>query len=237
MKNNSIYCLAISPHPFDNEIGIAGTVARWTHEGKEVVYVICTDGEKGVANPKWLPEELGKVRVQEQAEAAKILGVKETIFLHHPDLDVEYTPEFRKELLKIVLEYRPEIVSVCDPFFRLKGYISNPDHRATGQAVLDTIWPYALTPNTFRDLYDAGYRPHNVKEVLLWGGDQPNTTYDISDTYDLKVKAFCCNKSQAGDPPRQQFIDRMLDRAVQSAKGHNFKLGEPFFRLEALQSL
>jgi LmbE family N-acetylglucosaminyl deacetylase len=195
MVENPIYAMAISPHPFDNELGIAGTVARWTREGKE------------------------------------------TIFLHYPDLGVEYTPEFRNELLKLVLEYRPEVVSTCDPFYRLRGYISNPDHRATGQAVLDTVWPYALTPNTFRNLYDLGYRPHNVKEVLLWGGEQPNVTYDISDTYDLKVKAFSCNKSQTGVPPRPQFLDRMLQRATESAKGQNFKLGESFHRLEALQSL
>ena len=40
--------LVISPHPDDAEYGVAGTVARWTKEGKRVIYVVCTNGDKGI---------------------------------------------------------------------------------------------------------------------------------------------------------------------------------------------
>jgi len=103
MKDRAVHMLAFSPHPIDTEWGIGGTVARMTKEGKEVVYVVCTNGDKGSSDPDLLPEELAKIREKEQLEAAKILGVKEVIFLRHPDLELEYTLEFRKEVLRLIL--------------------------------------------------------------------------------------------------------------------------------------
>jgi len=41
-KASPVYALIIAPHPDDVDFGIAGTVARWTSEGKKVAYVICT---------------------------------------------------------------------------------------------------------------------------------------------------------------------------------------------------
>ncbi|MBW2469206.1 MAG: PIG-L family deacetylase, partial [Deltaproteobacteria bacterium] len=38
--------LVVTPHPDDAEFGVAGTVARWTRKGKQVVYVVCTNGNK-----------------------------------------------------------------------------------------------------------------------------------------------------------------------------------------------
>ncbi len=92
MASKSVYAVTFSPHPHDTEGGMGGTVARWTREGKEVVSVICTNGDKGSGNPAIKPEELAARREKEQLEASKTLGVKEVIFLRHPDLGLEDTP-------------------------------------------------------------------------------------------------------------------------------------------------
>lgn len=34
--------MILAAHPDDAEFGVAGTVARWTDEDRDVVYVICT---------------------------------------------------------------------------------------------------------------------------------------------------------------------------------------------------
>ena len=60
MMNDDIYLMVISPHPDDCEFGIAGTVARLTKEGKNVVYVICTNGDKGTSDRSLTPEEAGE---------------------------------------------------------------------------------------------------------------------------------------------------------------------------------
>ncbi len=51
------YALVVTPHPDDAEYGIAGTVARWVKEGKDVVYVVCTNGDKGSSDVNMKPEE------------------------------------------------------------------------------------------------------------------------------------------------------------------------------------
>jgi LmbE family N-acetylglucosaminyl deacetylase len=53
--------MVIAPHADDAEYGIAGTVAKWTREGKEVIYVVCTNGNKGSNDPKMKPEKLAEI--------------------------------------------------------------------------------------------------------------------------------------------------------------------------------
>ena len=64
------YLMVITPHPDDSEFGVAGTVARLTREGKKVVYVVCTNGDKGTSDRSVKPEELARIREQEE-QAAK----------------------------------------------------------------------------------------------------------------------------------------------------------------------
>ena len=92
--------LVFTPHPDDAEFGTSGTVAKLTRKGKTVVYIVCSNGDKGTDDINMLPEELIKIREKEQLEAAKILGVEEVIFLRHEDQALEDTPEFRKEIAK-----------------------------------------------------------------------------------------------------------------------------------------
>ena len=58
--------MVITPHPDDAEYGVAGTVARWTKEGKKVVYVVVTNGDKGTSDPDMEPERLAEIRQKEQ---------------------------------------------------------------------------------------------------------------------------------------------------------------------------
>ena len=67
----------ITPHPDDAEFGVAGTVARWTKQEKRVVYVVCTNGNKGTSDPDVKPDELAETRQKEQRAAAGVLGVRE----------------------------------------------------------------------------------------------------------------------------------------------------------------
>ena len=126
--------LVISPHPDDAEYGVAGTVARWTREGKKVIYVVCTNGDKGTTNPDMKPEDLVEIREKEQLAAADVLGVSEVIFLGLRDQGLEETPQFRKQIVRLIRQYRPEIVVTADPYRR---YIWHRDHRIAGQVIFD----------------------------------------------------------------------------------------------------
>jgi LmbE family N-acetylglucosaminyl deacetylase len=235
VNKKAVYMLAFIPHPIDAELGIGGTVAHLTREGKDVVFVLGTSGETGSSDPEMKPEKLAAIREEQQLAAAKLLGVREVIFLRHPDLGLEETPELRKEILRIILEYRPEIVATCDPYHRI--YLSNRDHRVLGRVVLDNVWPAAQAPNAFPDLQKEGYQVHKVKQVWLWQSDQPNLQLDITDVFDLKNDAINCHRSQRTGPNTPELNQQTVERAVTAAKGQNYKYGEAFLKLEIMQRL
>ena len=224
----NLHAMVITAHADDAEYGIAGTVTKWTREGKEVIYVVCTNGNKGSNDPEMKPERLAEIREQEQLAAAKLLGVNKVIFLRHEDQSLEDTPEFRKELASLIRTHRPEIVATSDPYRR---YIWHRDHRITGQAVLDAVFPYARDRWAYPDLIEQGLEPHKIKEVLLWGAEEPNYFSDITDTFDIKMAALRCHHSQVGHFPRQWY-DMLRQRYEKFAEGKGFKLAEAFYRAE-----
>ena len=118
MKDSAVYMLAFSPHPVDTEWGIAGTVASLIRQGKDVVYVICTNGNTGSMDPEMKPEVLAKIREGEQLAAAEVLGVREVVFLENPDQGLEDTPEFRKQIVRMIRRYQPKTVVTADPYRR-----------------------------------------------------------------------------------------------------------------------
>jgi len=231
MEAKQAQVMVVTPHPDDAEYGVAGTVVRWVNQGKKIVYVVCTNGDKGTSDTSVKPEELAKTREGEQMAAANLLGVREVIFLRHPDQGLEDTPEFRKEIVRLIRMYRPETVVTADPYRR---YIWHRDHRMTGQVTLDAIFPYARDIFSYPDLAKEGLDPHKVKEVLLWGTEDVNYRSDITETFDVKLSALRCHKSQVGHIPLQELEDRLRERHRSLAQGEKCELAEGFHRVEIL---
>ena len=223
--------MVITPHPDDAEFGVAGTVVGWTSEKKEVVYVVCTSGDKGTSDPAMKTEVMASIREQEQVAAANLLGVKEVVFLRHKDQTLEDTPEFRKEIVCLIRMYKPEIVVTADPYRR---YIWHRDHRITGQVTLDAVFPYARDYHSYPDLIKEGLQPHKVKEVWLWGSEQPNHRSDVTATYDIKLAALRCHKSQVEDRQSSEMEEWLRQRHTAMAEGEEYELAEAFYRVEIL---
>lgn len=221
--------LVITPHPDDAEFGVAGTVVHWARQGKIVVYIVCTNGDKGTSDFDIKPAQLAKIREKEQLEAAKLLGVREVVFLRHPDQSLEDTPEFRKEIVRLIRTYMPEIVVTSDPYRR---YIWHRDHRIVGRVTLDAVFPYSRDIWAFPELLEEGYKPHKVKEVWLWASEDVNFRSDITETFELKVKALRCHKSQIKEPFSSEMEKWLCQRAISMAEGEKFKLAEGFHRVE-----
>lgn len=231
MDTKQAQIMVISPHPDDAEFGAAGTVARWVKEGKEVVYVVCTSGEKGTSDPAVDPADLAQIREREQQAAARLLGVKDCVFLRYEDQTLEDTPAFRKEIVRYIRTFRPETLVTSDPYRR---YIWHRDHRITGQVVLDAAYPYARDHLAFPDLLANGLQPHIVREILLWGAEPPNYISDITDTFENKLAALRCHESQVGGHHFPAIEQWLRDRAKAAAVGQDFALAEAFHRVEII---
>ena len=124
-------------HPDDAEFLCAATVAKLCFEGWEVNYLLTTSGDMGTHDESMTREALAPIREKEQRAAAKVLGVKEVVFLRYPDGFFEDTAEARGRIVYEIRRLRPDTVITWDPF---RSSFTHRDHRLTGQAALDAIF-------------------------------------------------------------------------------------------------
>lgn len=194
--------LVIAAHADDIEFGMAGTVARWTETGTQVTYCIVTDNSSGSNDPHMLRTELSRIREEEQIAAANVLGVAEVRFLNYPDGVLQPTLELRRDLTRVIRQVRPQVVVTLDPslmFTPNNDYINHPDHRAAAEAAIYAVFPSSETRPIFPELLDEGLEPHRVQKVYLNLSMQPTLYVDVSSTWQRKVEALLCYKSQVGE--------------------------------------
>ena len=75
----------VGAHPDDPDFLAGGTIARLAKEGREITYVIATNGSKGSSDRSVTPEQLVPIRAEEQRQAARVLGVTWVEFLGYED--------------------------------------------------------------------------------------------------------------------------------------------------------
>jgi LmbE family N-acetylglucosaminyl deacetylase len=194
--------LVVLAHPDDPEFFCGATLAKWVKQGKQLRYCMLTCGDKGSDEPEMTPERLCEMRHVEQANAARVLGVTDIVWLNFRDGELLPTLEARCSVAREIRRFQPDIVVTCDPtrIYTAFGTINHPDHRAAGQIALDAIMPGAGNRMYYPELLAEGLEPHQVKEVYLSGAEQPDTVLDVTDTFDLKLKAIREHKSQIKDP-------------------------------------
>jgi len=216
--------LVIMPHPDDAEFTCAGTIARWVEEGKSVAYVLLTNGDKGTSDRTLSAAQLSVIRQKEQLAAADVLGVKEVVFLGYPDQGLEDCADLRKDIVCQIRSFCPSIVVTLDPYRR---YLWHRDHRIAGQVVADAVFPYSRDHLAYPDLLDKGLQPHSVKELFFATSEQANHLVDISSTFDKKMKALGCHKSQIENRIDELRVS-LEQRARETAHGCSFSLAEAF---------
>jgi LmbE family N-acetylglucosaminyl deacetylase len=221
--------MVVVAHPDDAEFLTAGTVAKWIRAGASATYVIVTKGDKGSDDPAMTPSRLAEIREGEQRAAGAILGVDAFVFMGYPDGYLEHTLELRRDIARLIRRHRPEVVICFDPTNRFfsDSYVNHPDHRASGDATIDAVFPTARDRLTFPELLADGLEPHKVAQLWLGGTAQPNAWVDIGDTLELKRRALLAHPSQLG-PDVGEFASEM---ARESASGQSFEFGEAFRRI------
>ncbi len=221
--------MVVMAHADDAEWGCAGTVAKWCAEGWEVVYVLCTDGSKGSADPQVTSEELTKIRRQEQLNAGKVLGLREVVFLEYPDSMLEPTLELRRDIAREIRRYRPDVLICMSPVRQLTedGYMGHPDHFAAGEAALSAVFPTARDRLTFPELLQEGLEPHKVREVWVAEYGEPDHYVDVSDYMDTAVKALKQHETQVDEADADTYMRQWRSRTGEKV---GFEYAEAFKR-------
>jgi len=225
--------MSIHAHPDDQEFTVGGTLAKWARAGCEIVSVCITRG--GAGSNKYTPRDMTRealvaIREDEQREACRILGVKETIFLDYEDGMLEPSIPLRRELTRLIRRHRPDVVLTGDPTVRYYGttYMNHPDHRVAADVALDAVFPSAGTRLIFPELLAEGLEPHEVRQVYIHGTEKPDTYVDIAEVLDVKLAALRAHKSQMGEWDPTEMITQW---AAQQGRRHKLKAAETYRRM------
>lgn len=205
--------LAIAAHPDDADFGCAGTAHLWSQQGWEFYYLVCTDGSKGSNDPSLTPDRLVPMRRREQRAAAEVLGVKDVLFLDgYVDGELTYSRQLLGDVVRVIRQVRPYAVFTHEPsqIFHRNVFVNHSDHRTAGLIAVDAVYPSARDRWNFPEQLDEGLEPHNVRELFIWGSDEPNFAVDISDVVDTKIQALLQHHSQFGEG--EEFLKFVRER-------------------------
>jgi LmbE family N-acetylglucosaminyl deacetylase len=220
------HVMFVAAHPDDPEFLAGGTVARLAKEGREITYVIVTNGNKGSSDCGVTSDQLAPIRAEEQRQAARVLGVERVEFLGYEDGEVEDTRDLRCDITRQIRRWRPELIITLNPHRTYNNFPGwHRDHRMTGRVVLDCVYPLARDHLSFPELLPE-YEPHKAREVYVIQWDQPRLVIDITNTMELKLEAIRCHASQVGDFKAVEA--RMRNRAATLGKEKGYACAEGF---------
>ena len=224
--------MVVTPHPDDAEGGCGATMAKWIAEaGTEVVVLLCTNGDKGTGDREMEPARLAKIREQEQLDASGYLGVKEVVFLRHPDGTLNDDLQFRGEVVREIRRHKPEIVFAIDPY-RVASH-THRDHRMSGQVALDAAYTYAWSYLYFpKQITEEGLEPHKVKEAFLWGTEAADVYIDVEGYLEAKAVALSLHASQMRQRTPADRMERIERGSARQGEAAGLDYAEGFRRVK-----
>ncbi len=226
-EGDLLRAMVIAGHPDDSDVGAGGITAKLATAGWEVRIVVVTDGSKGSSDENVNQEELVIKRINEQNNASKKLGAKDVRFLNFVDGELDYNRILIEKITKEIRAFKPYAVYTHDPEAIIinNSHVSHSDHRATGLATVDSVYPTARDRLNFPEHLKEGLETHKVRELFLWGTNQSNLEIDISDFFEKKIDALKEHKSQFN------FTEEMQNRFLERWKIEDGKYSEKFRRI------
>ncbi|MCG9879141.1 MAG: bacillithiol biosynthesis deacetylase BshB1 [Bacteroidia bacterium] len=218
--------LVFAAHPDDAELSCSGTILAHKALGKSVALVDLTKGELGTRGN-------AELRMQEAAEASKILGIDYRENLGFRDGFFVKNEELELKIIQAIRKYQPEIV--------LANALSDRhiDHGRAADLVHDSCFLSGLTKihTEYNSVPQKAWRPKKVYHYIQDQLSHPDIVFDISDFFDQKMESILAFKSQFFDPNSDEpntpisgpdFLDFIKGRAVEFGRRIGVKYGEGF---------
>jgi N-acetylglucosamine malate deacetylase 1 len=219
--------LVLASHPDDAELGCAGTIARHVAAGFKVGIADFTQGELGTRGTV-------ETRREEAAASSHILGVSVRDNLGFRDGFFRNDEEHQLALIRVIRKYQPEIVLANAIYDR------HVDHGKGAQLGYDACFLSGLA--RIETLDDEGkkqgvWRPRVVYHYIQSLFTPPDIIVDISDYWDIKLKAIQAFRSQFFDPGSKEpetyiskpgFLKMIEARAVEFGHAIGTQYGEGF---------
>ena len=221
--------LVMAAHPDDAELSCAGTILKHIAAGKKVGIVDFTRGELGTRGTP-------AIRLQESADATKILGLHTRENLGIRDGFFRNDEETQLKLIEVIRKYQPDIVLANALEDR------HPDHGKGAQLAIDACFLSGLRQIKTGDL--PAWRPAQVYHYIQDRYLEPDFVVDISANWDQKEAAIRAFKSQFFDPSSSEpasyisspdFLNFIQARAMEMGHKIGVKYGEGFQSQKTLE--
>ncbi len=222
----SLDILAIAAHPDDVEQTCGGTLIKMAEKGYRTGVLDLTAGDMGT---RGTPEQ----RLEEAAEAAKILLVSDRENLRFPDARLENTISARMTLAVKIREMRPRVVVL--PYWEGR----HPDHYRASELGYEACFLAGLKK---LDEYSEPHRPYKILYSSIYANVTPSFVVDISAQFERRMAALLSYRSQYGGGseggelfPQEQEIRERLGAVVRFYGNLvGVKYGEPFVVKETM---
>ena len=177
--------LAIGAHPDDVELGCSGTIAKEIANNKKVGILDLTMGELGTRGS-------AEIREKEANDAAKILNVAFRENLKFKDGFFKNDEEHQLKLIQVIRKYRPDII-LCNAIDD-----RHIDHPRGAKLVIDSCFLSGLKKivTEYNNKEQEPWRPLNIYHYIQWKNLKPDFVVDISNFFEIKIKAVKSFKSQ-----------------------------------------
>jgi LmbE family N-acetylglucosaminyl deacetylase len=209
--------LFLGPHPDDIEIGAGATAAKLAAGGKEVCFLVCTDGRFGTdhAPANLSGVQLAKQRRKEAEASASLLGVRDLRFLDFSDGGFYDRRDLQNAIAAAVSSFRPDVIFAPDP---ASSSECHTDHLNVGEAAR-RVAVFAPNPGIMGAL---GLSPSPVQALAYYMTAKPNQYVDTRGYLRLQLESiYSCHKSQF---PKRDAVEtylrlRAADFGLRSFKG------------------
>lgn len=208
--------LAFGAHPDDVELSCSGTLAAHIQLGHKVAIVDLTRGELGT---RGTPE----LRDQESNAASQILGIHFRENLKFRDGFFTIDEKHQLELIRVIRKYRPTIV------FANALNDRHTDHAKGAQLVHEACFLSGLTKIETMDNGQSqeAWRPKQTYHYIQDRIAKPDILFDISHTFDLKMKSIMAYGSQFYNPDSKEPLTPISSKEfIESIRGRCLEFGK-----------
>lgn len=171
----------------DDEIRMAGTIAKMSNAGVRVVVVTMTNGCEGYPRLD-MKDEIVELRRQEADECNKVLGIMRREILDIPDMGLVNDKKTLQKCIKIIREERPDAVFTHGPVDRHR------DHLNTHAISVEARW-HAGEP-VAAELGEPWYPPHLYYYKGVADNRLPSIVIDVTQTAEKRAEALATQVSQ-----------------------------------------
>ena len=225
--------LVILAHPDDAELCCAGTLLSSIEDGLKVGMVDLTRGELGTRGTD-------KIRLEEAADAAKVIGAEFRFNLGLRDGFISSDEESLIKVVEQIRKHQPKIIITNSRKDR------HPDHEAASRLVKKACFLSGLVKISTKSEGEnqSPWRPKSILYSIQNNYVDPDFVIDITKFYDKKVEAINCFKSQFYDPKSKEpksfisskeFMNFINSRAIEMGHSIGTTYGEGFTSENKLQ--